>query len=42
MEIRIELKIPYFDTMINYQMSKNLKLLGNDVFIHLTIILFDK
>ena len=42
MEIRIELKISYFDTMTNYQMSKKLKLLENDVFIHLTIILFDK
>ena len=37
--IRIELRTSYFDIMINCQMSQKLKLLGNGVFNHLTIIL---
>jgi hypothetical protein len=38
-ETRFELKITYSDTLINYQLSQNLKLLGNNEFNHLTIIL---
>ena len=33
----IELKISYYDTMLNYRLSQKLKLLGNDEFSHLTI-----
>ena len=41
-ETGIELKIFYFDTIINYWSSQKLKLLENDEFNHLTIILIDK
>jgi hypothetical protein len=39
--IGFELRTTYSDTMINYQLSNSekLKLLGNDKFNHLTIIL---
>ena len=33
----IELRISYFDTMLNYRLSQKVKLLGNDEFNHLTI-----
>ena len=36
---RIELKISYYDTMLNYRLSQKLKLLGNGEFNHLTISL---
>ena len=35
----IELKIFCSDTILNYQLSQKFKLLGNDEFNHLTIIL---
>ena len=35
----IKLKISYSDTILNYQLSQKLKLLGNDEFNHLIIIL---
>ena len=38
-EIGFELGITCSDTMINYQLFRKLKLLGNDDFNHLTIIL---
>ena len=38
-ELGIELKSFCFDTMINYQFSQKLKLLENNEFNHLTIIL---
>jgi hypothetical protein len=38
-EIGFELGITCSDTMINYQLFRKLKLLGNDNFNHLTIIL---
>ena len=39
METGIELSISCSDTMINYQFSQKLKLLGNSEFNHLIIIL---
>ena len=39
MEIEVELKITYFDTMTKYLYSQNSKLIGNSEFNHLTIIL---
>ena len=39
MKTGFELKTNNFDTLINYQLSQKLKLLGNDEFNHLTIIL---
>ena len=38
-EAGFELGTTYFDSMINYQLSQNFKLLRNDEFNHLTIIL---
>ena len=38
-KIGIELKISCSDTMLNYRLSQKFKLLGNDEFNHLTIIL---
>ena len=39
MEIEFELKTSSSDTIINFQLSQNLMLLGNCEFNHLTIIL---
>ena len=39
LEIRIEFKISYTDTMLNYCLSQKFKLLENSEFNHLTIIL---
>ena len=39
MESKLKLEITYSDTMINYQFSQKLKLLGNDEVNHLIIIL---
>ena len=38
MKTRIELRISYSDTMLNYRFSQKFKLLGNSEFNHLTII----
>ena len=38
-ETGFKLRTTYSDTMINYQLSYKLKLLGNYEFYHLTIIL---
>ena len=35
-ESGIELRVSCFDTMLNYQFSQKLKLLGYDKFYHLT------
>ena len=39
MKLGIELNISYSDTILNYRLSQKFKLLGNDEFNHLTIIL---
>ena len=39
MKTGIKLRISYSDTILNYQLSQKLKLLGNDEFNHLIIIL---
>ena len=39
METKFEFRTTYFDTMINDHLSQKLKLLGNDEFNYLIIIL---
>ena len=38
MEIRVELKTTFSNTILNYHLSLNPKLLGNDEFNHITIV----